>query len=105
MEPISSQLLPTNCRILVLVDVDGDGELKLVTGHADRVVHIHKLEALYNNEPATPVQDEGRPLKGGFDMIADRRSQKVLRSSAIIWKHTSAIAFDPAIVIADDRRR
>ena len=35
--------------------------------------------------------------------IADRRSQKVLRSSAIIWKHTSAIACDPAIVI--DRRR
>ena len=60
MEPISSQLLPTNCRILVLVDVDGDGELKLVTGHADRVVHIHKLEAY--NEPATPVQDEGRQL-------------------------------------------
>ncbi|XP_015755017.1 PREDICTED: integrin-alpha FG-GAP repeat-containing protein 2-like [Acropora digitifera] len=56
MEPISSQLLPTNCRIFVLVDVDGDGELKLVTGHADRVVHIHQLEAY--NEPATPVQDE-----------------------------------------------
>ncbi|KAK2548328.1 KICSTOR complex protein ITFG2 [Acropora cervicornis] len=56
MEPISSQLLPTNCRILLLVDVDGDGELKLVTGHADRVVHIHKLEAY--NEPVTPVQDE-----------------------------------------------
>ena len=61
MEPISSQLLPTNCRILVLVDVDGDGELKLVTGHADRVVHIHKLEAY--NEPVTPVQDEGRQLR------------------------------------------
>ena len=28
-----------------------------------------------------------------------------LRSSAIIWKHTSAIVCDPAIVIADDRRR
>ena len=27
-------------------------------------------------------------------MIADRRSQKVLRSSAIIWKHTSAIVCD-----------
>ena len=26
-------------------------------------------------------------------------------SSAIIWKHTSAIACDPAIVIAGDRRR
>ena len=52
-------------------------------------------------------------VKAGFHMIADdrgsqiadRRSQKVLRSSAIIWKHTSAIACDPAIVIADDRRR
>ena len=39
-------------------------------------------------------------LKAGFHMIADdRRSQKVLRSSAIIWKHTSAIACDR------DRRR
>ena len=37
-------------------------------------------------------------------MIADvRRSQEVLRSSAIIWKHTSAIVCDPAIVIAEDR--
>ena len=45
-------------------------------------------------------------LKAGFHMIADdRRSQKVLRSSAIIWKHTFAIVCDPAIVIADDRRR
>ena len=40
-----------------------------------------------------------------WQTIADRRSQKVLRSSAIIWKHTSAIACGPAIVIADDRRR
>ena len=55
-------------------------------------------------------------LKAGFHIgwfpydrrrsrIADRRSQKVLRSSAIIWKHTSAIVCVPAIVIADDRRR
>ena len=41
-------------------------------------------------------------LKAGFHMIADdrgsriadRRSQKVLRSSAIIWKRTSAIVCD-----------
>ena len=50
-------------------------------------------------------------IKGWFpydrrrSRIADRRSQKVLRSSAIIWKHTSVIACDPAIVMADDRRR
>ena len=30
--------------------------------------------------------------------IADRWSQKVLRSSAIVWKHTSAIVCDPVIV-------
>ena len=50
-------------------------------------------------------------LKGWFpydcgSQIADRN--KVcdrLRSSAIIWKHTSAIVCDPAITIADDRRR
>ena len=46
-------------------------------------------------------------VKAGFHMIADRRSQIAisLRSSAIIWKHTSAIVCDPAIAIADDRRR
>ena len=40
---------------------------------------------------------ENRIVKAGFHMIAE--------SSAIIWKHTSAIFCDPAIVIADDRRR
>ena len=50
-------------------------------------------------------------VKAGFHMIADdRRSQKVLRSSAIIWKQASAIACDPAIhalssAIACDRLR
>ena len=46
----------------------------------------------------------GNHLKAGFHMITDdRRSQKVLRSPKIIWKHTSAIVYDPAIVIAEDR--
>ena len=44
LEPISSQLLPSNCKILLLADVDGDGMLELVTGHADRTVYVHKLE-------------------------------------------------------------
>ena len=45
----------------------------------------------------------GNHLKAGFHMITDhRRSQKVLRSPKIIWKHTSAIVYDPAIVIAED---
>ena len=35
-------------------------------------------------------------FKAGFHMIADRRSQIAIRS---------AIVYDPAIVIADDRRR
>ena len=46
-------------------------------------------------------------LKAGFHMIADRRSQIAIRS-AIVCDHmetTSAIVCDPAIVIADDRRR
>ena len=52
------------------------------------------------------------PLKAGFHMIADRllqiaiRSAIVcdrLRSSAVIWKHTSAIVCDPAITIAEDK--
>ena len=46
-------------------------------------------------------------LKAGFHMIADRRSQIAIMS-AIVCDHmetTSAIACDPAIVIADDRRR
>ena len=45
-------------------------------------------------------------LKAGFHMIADRRSQIAIRS-AIVCDHmeTTAIVCDPAIVIADDRRR
>ena len=52
---------------------------------------------------------EERDLKAGFHMIADRRSQIADRiRSAIVCDHmetTSAIVCDPAIVIADDRRR
>ena len=46
-------------------------------------------------------------IKAGFHMIADRRSQIAIRS-AIVCDHmetTSAIVCDPAIMIADDRRR
>ena len=48
-----------------------------------------------------------RSLKAGIHMIADRRSQIAIRS-AIVCDHmetTSAIVCDPAIAIADDRRR
>jgi len=44
LKPLSSQLLPSNCKILSLADVDCDGRLELVTGHADRTVYVHKLE-------------------------------------------------------------
>ena len=46
-------------------------------------------------------------LKAGFHMIADRRSQIAIKS-AIVCDHmetTSAIVCDPAMAIADDRRR
>ena len=50
LEPVSSQLLPSNCKVVLLADVDGDGSLKLITGHADRVVHVHELQADQNTE-------------------------------------------------------
>ena len=56
LEPVSSQLLPSNCKVVLLADVDGDGSLKLITGHADRVVHVHKLQADQNTEAG--VQEE-----------------------------------------------
>ena len=43
-----------------------------------------------------------RTLKAGFHMIADDRGSQIAESSEIVWKHTSAIACDPAIVIADE---
>ena len=55
LEPISSQILPSNGRILLLADVDGDGMLELVTGHADRTVYVHKLEA--GRQAKTAVQN------------------------------------------------
>ena len=53
------------------------------------------------------TQNIARTFKAGFHMIADRRSQIAIRS-AIVCDHmetTSAIVCDPAIAIADDRRR
>ena len=48
-------------------------------------------------------------IKSVFDMIADDRGSQIAKRSAIvcdlIWKHTSAIVCDSAIIIADDRRR
>lgn len=66
LEPISSQLLPSNCKILLLADVDGDGKLELVTGHADRSVYVHKLETGCREE--TDVQNH--PTIGiGFTLL------------------------------------
>ena len=64
LEPVSSQLLPSNCKVVLLADVDGDGSLKLITGHADRVVHVHKLQADQNTEAG--VQE--KLLTGTFGM-------------------------------------
>ena len=66
LEPVSSQLLPSNCKVVLLADVDGDGSLKLITGHADRVVHVHKLQADQNTEAG--VQE--KLLTGTFGMRA-----------------------------------
>ena len=57
--------------------------------------------------PQTKNPTYGPDVKAGFHMIADRRSQIAIRP-AIVCDHmetTSAIVCDPAIVIADDRRR
>ena len=74
MVPVSSQLLPSNCKVLLLADVDGDGLLKLVTGHADRVVHIHNLveEPGAKGQPNTGndvLRQAGRGLPFNYLMI------------------------------------
>ena len=40
---------------MLLADVDGDGMLELVTGHADRTVYVHKLETA--SQEKTAVQN------------------------------------------------
>ena len=68
-------------------------------------------DSFYKKKPVQSNEHFECLTKGWFpydrgSQIADRN--KVcdrLRSSAIIWKHTSAIVCDPAIMIADDRRR
>ena len=40
---------------MLLADVDGDGMLELVTGHADRTVYVHKLETA--SQEKTSVQN------------------------------------------------
>ena len=68
-----------------------------------------QLMRLFRNDFQRNVQHSihTSDYKAGFHMIADRRSQIAIRS-AIVCDHmetTSAIVCDPAIVIADDRRR
>ena len=67
------------------------------------VLHLHSLIAAQKLNTVV-----GFCLnKAGFHMIADCTSQIAIRS-AIVCDHvetTSAIVCDPAIVIADDRRR
>lgn len=46
--------------MLLLTDVDGDGKLELVTGHADRAVYVHKLET--DSQEQIDVQNQ--PNKG-----------------------------------------
>ena len=57
-KPISSLLLPSNCKIILLADVDGDGMLELVTGHADRAVYIHKLHVVKECQRQSDVCDQ-----------------------------------------------
>lgn len=57
-KPISSLLLPSNCKIILLADVDGDGMLELVTGHADRAVYIHKLHVVKEHHKQSDVCDQ-----------------------------------------------
>ena len=57
-KPISSLLLPSNCKIILLADVDGDGMLELVTGHADRAVYIHKLHVVKECHRQSDVCDQ-----------------------------------------------
>ena len=63
-------------------------------GHHEQTPSVQK--AFFKDVQAliSVLEDMGSPFKAGFHMIADRRSQKVLRSSTIIWKHTSAIVCD-----------
>ena len=66
---------------------------------------VHNLKKL--KESSKKIPGNKRRLKAGFHMIADRRSQIAIRS-AIVCDHmetTSAIVCNPAIAIADDRRR
>lgn len=58
VKPISSLLLPSNCKIILLADVDGDGMLELVTGHADRAVYIHKLHVVKEHHKQSDVCDQ-----------------------------------------------
>ena len=51
-----------------------------------------KCEHNRSSEQLTPHSKV--TLKAGFHMIADDRGSQIAESSAIIWKHTSAIVCD-----------
>ena len=72
---------------------------------------IKVIMIIYRNEFSAITTIRLERSKGWFpydrrrSRFADRRSQKVLRPSAIIWKHTSAIACDRLRSCDRDRRR
>ena len=89
------------------LNVRGLGEVlkrkEIFNWHRSKKLSICMLQEVHDRTQA------GSTVKAGFHMIADRRSQIADRNKVCdrlrSYGNTSAIVCDPAIVIADDRRR
>lgn len=51
LKPLFTQHLPANGKVLLIADVDGDGQTELVIGYADRVVRCFKWMSISDGEP------------------------------------------------------
>ncbi|KAJ8299439.1 hypothetical protein KUTeg_023499, partial [Tegillarca granosa] len=50
LKPLFTQHLPANGKVLLIADVDGDGQTELVVGYADRVVRCFKWMSISDSE-------------------------------------------------------
>ena len=71
----------------------------------DELVVYLSFSSIYTTLLLLCIEHCFTKIKFHTSRIADRRSQKVLRSSAIIWKPTSAIVCDRLRSCDRDRRR
>ena len=101
---------PESLQYRTRAKIRADNDFKLDISRKDAEQGVLQALTRFHQREIDHYRMEIKKSKGWFpydrrrSRIADRRSQKVLRSSAIIWKHTSAIVCEPCSIFCDRLR-